>query len=309
MLSDLEHNLQRIADGVRAEWGIYVKFLASGDEIALNADTPMDTMSVIKVPLLVELFRRWDVGQVDLDQRITLQTGHKRFGTGVLRTLDDGLSLTLRDAAMLMIIQSDNTATDLCFDAVGGPDAVNAGMRALGLTSITAVGTCFDWFRALGAEMDASYAELSPEALFRKGYPALPPQEAAAARERFHFDGRHPFGLSSAREMGRLIEMIVNGECVGNADRAACDEMLRILGLQQFTSRIPKYLFGAVTPHKTGDFGPFIANDVGLIQPYGRPPVVLCFFNRRHRGIWAHLEDAVARMSEKVWEYAVSVAR
>src|SRR5438046_10293777 len=100
----------------------------------------MDTMSVIKIPVLVELFRQVDAGHLNLDKRIVLQTEHKRFGTGVLSTLDDGSSLTLRDAAMLMIIQSDNSATDLCFDAVGGPEVVNACMRSLGLTQIQA--TC-----------------------------------------------------------------------------------------------------------------------------------------------------------------------
>ena len=57
MLTDLQYNLERIANGVRADWGIYVKFLANGEEIAINADAPMDTMSVIKIPILVELFR------------------------------------------------------------------------------------------------------------------------------------------------------------------------------------------------------------------------------------------------------------
>lgn len=303
MLTDLQYDIERIANGIGADWGIYIKFLASGEEIAINADARMDTMSVIKIPLLVELFRQVEAGRVHLDQRITLQTQHKRFGTGVLRTLDEGLSLTLRDAAMLMIIQSDNTGTDLCFEAVGGLMAVNQCMRSLGLTSIEATGTCFDWFRAMGVVMDASYANLSPAELFTQGYPALSPVEAAAAREQFHFDGQHPFGLSSARAMGRLLEMIYQAQC---ASRASCAEMMRMLRLQQFSTRIPKYLFGASVPHKTGDFGPFIANDVGLIEPYGKPPVIVCFFNAHHRGIWANLEDAVARMSEKVWAYAVN---
>ena len=302
MLTDLEHNLERIANSVAAQWGIYIKFLADGGELCINANTPMDTMSVIKIPVLVELFRQVDAGRLNLDKRIILQAEHKRFGTGVLRTLDDGLSLTLRDAAMLMIIQSDNTATDLCFDSVGGPDAVNACMHSLGLMDIQASGTCFDWFRAMGTAMDASYARLTPGELFQRGYPDLPPLEAARIRERFHFDGKHPFGLSSARSMARLLAMIYRAEC---ASPQSCAEMLSILRLQQFSTRIPKYLFGAVTAHKTGDFGPFVANDVGFIEPYQRTPVIVCFFSRHHRGIWANLEDAVARMSEKVWEYAL----
>ena len=63
MLTDLEHNLERIANGVAAQWGIYVKFLADGAEVCIKADTPMDTMSVIKIPVLVELFRQVDAGR------------------------------------------------------------------------------------------------------------------------------------------------------------------------------------------------------------------------------------------------------
>jgi len=203
---------------------------------------------------------------------------------------------------MLMIILSDNTATDLCFDAVGGPGAVNECMRTLGLPEIYAGGTCFDWFRALATAMDAAFASLSPGELFQRGYPELTPLESASRREKFHLDGKHPFGLSSARAMGRLLEMIVQAAC---ASAPSCGEMLRILRLQQFGTRIPKYLFAATAPHKTGDFGPFIANDVGLIEPYQHSRVIVCFFNRHHLGIWANLEDAVARMSEKVWEYAL----
>ena len=83
-LEALRHRLQAIADGVRADWGIYVKFLATGEEIAIRADVPMDTMSVIKVPLILELHRQAELGLVDLERRLELEQEHKRLGTGVL---------------------------------------------------------------------------------------------------------------------------------------------------------------------------------------------------------------------------------
>ena len=56
------------------------------------------------------------------------------------------------------------------------------------------------------------------------------------------------------------------------------------------------------TPHKTGDFPPYIANDVGLIEtPSAR--VVVVFFSAHHRGYYSELEDAIGRMSEQVWGY------
>jgi beta-lactamase class A len=299
----LTAGIERTAAGVRAEWGVYVKLLRDGTEIALNADVPMDTMSVVKLPLLLELHRQADEGLVDLHQRIALRPEHRRFGTGVLSLLDDGLELTLGDAATLMIVQSDNAATDICFAAVGGPAAVNALMDSLALASIEVTGTAFDWFSALAGSMDAARGALGPAELFAAGYPALAPDELARRRAAFHFGGGPPFSLGSARDLGRLLELCLLGEA---ASRAACERVMSTLRLQQHRSRIPRYLIEAQCAHKTGDFEPFIANDVGVIEPNGSQPAIVVFLNARHAGLWENLEDAVARMAQLVWLHAVT---
>lgn len=293
----LKTKIDTIAHGVSADWGIYIKSLDTGEEVAINADVPMDTMSAIKIPLLVDVYRQVDAGKIDPTQRVAMATADKRFGTGVLRTLDPGLELSFHDALMLMIIQSDNTGTDLAFSRVGGPAHVTATMRQLGLTSITATGTTFDWFRALAAAGDPAWEKLSPEELFTKGFPE---KLTDAQVERFHFEGKHPFGLSSAREMGKLLEWIATNRA---ASEKSCKEMLRMMGLQQMRTRIPKYMDDETrVPHKTGDFPPYIANDVGYIETAtGR--VVVVFFSAHHRGYYSELEDAIARMSEQVWAY------
>jgi beta-lactamase class A len=303
-LLSLRRSVERIAAGIRAEWGVYVKFLNTGEEIALNAEAVMDTMSVIKIPLLLELLRQAEDGLVDLDSRVVLESEHKRFGTGVLALLDDGLTLSLRDAATLMIVQSDNTATDLCFEAVGGPCAPNRLMRELGLDSIEALGTAFDWFSALASSMDSRLGELSPRALFAAGYPKKMPEELAAARAEYHFGGGRPFGSATAEQLGGLLELLWEGSA---PTPAVSEETLRIMRLQQHRARIPKYLLGASCAHKTGDFDPFIASDVGIIGLDESLPVVVVFLNAGHRGVWGNLEDGVARMAEKVWERAIAL--
>lgn len=295
-LDQLQHSLERISQSVSADWGIYVKSLDSGEEIAINADQVMDTMSVVKVPLLVDAYRQVDAGKLNPADRITMTTADKRFGTGVLRTLNDGLNLSVHDALTLMIIQSDNTATDMIYSRVGGPDHVNSTMRQMGFKTINAPGTAFDWFRALGENSDPAWGKLTPAELFTRGFPQKMSDEDV---DRFHFQGKHPFGLSTAREMGRLLEMIAKKQA---ADPKSCEEMLRILRQQQMRTRIPKYLDNVSVPHKTGDFPPFIANDVGLIETKNAR-VIVVFFCAHHRGIYAELEDAVARMSEEVWGY------
>lgn len=293
----LKQKLEQISSGVSADWGIYIKSLDTGEEIAINADKVMDTMSTIKIPLMVDVYRQVDLGKISTAERIVMKTADKRFGTGVLRTLDPGLNLSFRDALELMIIQSDNSGTDMAFARAGGPAHVTQTMHELGLNSITATGTSFDWFRALAEAGDPAYAKYTPEELFTHGFPE---KLTDADVERFHFEGKHPYGLSSARDMGRLLEMIATNKA---ASEKSCKEMLRMMGRQQFRTRIPRFMMDdANTPHKTGDFPPYIANDVGLIEtPSAR--VVVVFFSAHHRGFYSELEDAIGRMSEQVWGY------
>src|ERR1051325_4026079 len=109
----LQSNIERITKSVNAEWGIYIKCLETGEEIAINADRQMDTMSVIKIPLMVEAFRQIGAGKFALTDRVSLTDAAKRPGTGIIRSLDAGVGLTVKDLLTLMIIVSDNTATDL----------------------------------------------------------------------------------------------------------------------------------------------------------------------------------------------------
>src|SRR5206468_3013678 len=89
-LERLRSAIEQITRSVDTRWGIYIKCLDTGEEIAMSADQSMDTMSVIKVPLLVEAFRQIEAGRLSLKDRYTLTPGDRRPGTGVIRSLDDG---------------------------------------------------------------------------------------------------------------------------------------------------------------------------------------------------------------------------
>src|SRR5882724_8232853 len=132
-LDRLKANIERITRSVNAKWGIYLKCVETGEEIAINADETMDTMSVIKIPLMAEVFRQIEAGKFALADKITLRETDKRPGTGVIRSLDVGASLTIKDLITLMIIVSDNSATDMLFEKVGGTEPVNKLMQSYGL--------------------------------------------------------------------------------------------------------------------------------------------------------------------------------
>src|SRR5689334_19242853 len=150
-LTRLQSNIERVTKSVAAEWGIYVKCLEPGEETAINAEKPMDTMSVIKIPLMVEAFRQIEAGKFSLEDKITLKDSDKRPGTGIIRSLDPGAVLTIKDLLTLMIIVSDNTATDLLFEKVGGIEPVNQLAQSFGLKNTRAVANGDAWFKALRA--------------------------------------------------------------------------------------------------------------------------------------------------------------
>ena len=291
----LHKNIERITRGVNADWSVYIQSLDTGEHIAINADKPMETMSDIKLALLVTAFRQIDAGKLRLDQPVTLTAADKRWGTGVLRTLHAGLNLTLRDVLTLMVIQSDNSATDMAYRLVGGPAIVNRTMRQLGFNHITSERTTFEWFRALAAAGDPSYANYSPAQLFAHGFPNITDAEL----DRFDAEDKTPFGLATTRDIGRLLEEIARGKA---ASPASCRTMLHILRLQQMHTRIPKYIRGAEIGHKTGDFPPYIANDAAIVQS-PKANFVIVIFDDHYRGVYANLEDAVARIAQQAWLY------
>jgi beta-lactamase class A len=296
-LSLLERRLRMLTQSVAAEWGVYVRFLDNGDEIAINADAMMDTMSLIKVPLLVSLMRRVDRGEVDLSRRITLANDQKRLGTGILRYLEAGANFSLRDAAWLMEAVSDNSATDICLDAAGGVDGVNATMRELGIEGIRMTGAALDWFRALGGSMAPELATLPPGEFARRGYPPLGAEGAADARARYHFETGRPFSLGTPRAFGELLSRIEAKTC---ASAASCDLILEILSAQQLRDFMPRYVWGAAFAHKTGNFAPHISSDIGVATPVRGSKAIICFLSQRHDGARGVIEDCIGRMTELV---------
>ncbi|GAB3342133.1 serine hydrolase [Larkinella ripae] len=98
-----------------------------------QADEPVTAASVIKVPIMVETMERVKTGQFDLDQFHVLQNAEKTGGSGVLQTYPDQTRLTNRAVLTLMMIHSDNTATNILIRALG-MEPINQRMQALGLT-------------------------------------------------------------------------------------------------------------------------------------------------------------------------------
>lgn len=123
--------LEQIARGVDGVLGYAVVDLESGARFERLAHETFPAASTIKLAILYELFRQADDRTLRLDEPRAIEPRHVVGGDGILKELSRP-SLTLRDLAVLMIVLSDNSATNAVIDAVG-MDAVNARMKALGL--------------------------------------------------------------------------------------------------------------------------------------------------------------------------------
>jgi beta-lactamase class A len=173
-LSSVNEQLSAICGRYSGKVTYAITDLTSGGHIGREEDEVMPTASLIKVPVLVSLFQAVHEGRLALADRTTYRKEHQCLGSGVLQRMSPGVEMSVRDAAVLMIIISDNSATNMCIDLVG-LDAINEQMRKLGLERTTL-------FRRLG-------------------------DPASGMDARKH-------SVSTAREMARLLELIARHEAV-----------------------------------------------------------------------------------------------
>jgi beta-lactamase class A len=283
-----------------ASWSVYFKNLETNWSCGINSLVPMDTMSVIKIPLLVSCLDFAYQGKISLNQKVVITRDRKRLGTGILRYLDDGSRISLRDALTLMISLSDNTATDILYDVIGGPEKVNELMKKLSLPNIITLGTTADWFKSLATFMDPKAASYSSIELYERGFEVKNQQRIFEARRNFHFSGHSTFGWANAEDVGQLLEMIFRGTAINSHISA---QALKFLSSQLYNSRIPRYLPSTATVyHKTGDFDPFIANDVGIVKDVNVSPFVLSVFCAKNESSWGEAEEVISRIAISCYE-------
>lgn len=127
MRSRLEH----IYSNVPGKVSFYYKNLVNQEVIAFNENQPLIAASIIKIPVLIEILKMIERGDLNADERVTILDKHKLPSCGALTYMDEGLEVTLRDLYTLMIIHSDNTATNILID-MAGIDNINSTLEDLG---------------------------------------------------------------------------------------------------------------------------------------------------------------------------------
>ena len=213
---------------------LFAKNLDTGESYGLNADERVRTASTIKVAIMVEAFARVAEGRAKWSDELILTKEKKVAGAGILQEMSDGLHLTFRDAINLMMLLSDNTATNLALDVLT-TDAVNARLDSLGLKQIRSL-------RKIGGGGE-SKANADPT---NKSF---------------------GLGVATPREMVMLMEKLERGEVV---NAAVSKEMIDLMKREQGRHGIGRTLWRVPAATQSGALDRLRSN-VGIIySPRGR---------------------------------------
>ena len=139
--------------------GIYINDL-QGNVIAINADEKFETASTVKVYILAALFDAIEKGKASLSDMLEYKKEHEIDGSGVMNSLEIGTVLSVKNIATLMIIVSDNIATNILIDYLG-VDNINACIQALGCKdTILHNPIDFEKYDMLGTSTPRDYASM-----------------------------------------------------------------------------------------------------------------------------------------------------
>lgn len=281
----LTAQLQSFITGFQGQVFFYAHDLATGRTVAIDADQPVPTASVIKLGILYEALQQIRAGRVSFADRLTVHHEDQVPGSGVLLFFDSPTTITFKDALTLMIALSDNTAANLSMDHVGIKN-VDDRLASLGMMNT--------W-------------------LYKKVFTPNDGTPMPADQKQFGL------GKTTAREMGALMERFATcnlgpapASLPGVAiptDQVLCDAALHMLKVQFYRDGIPRYLEGTDPPpgitaiaNKTGSLNQ-TRNDVGAIfTKHGT--IILSAFTRGNTDTsWTadnHAELLIAKLAEVV---------
>lgn len=308
MFSSLQQLLKQAIAPIAGVMGVCIHDVASGRELGVRLDEPLPMASICKLPILVAAYREHDAGRLDLAERVTIARDHHCLGSGILNFFDVGLRPTIHDLLLLMIVVSDNAATDLVLERVP-PRQVTSAMRELGLPSIQVDRTLRELLNNVFTTLDPRLEGLTT-ATWRDQVDGNPEMRAAAEdlNELRHAvnQATRDRDVATPRAIARLLAQIATDRC---ADAGSCQSMRDILNEQQLNARLPRDLPAfSKLPHKTGTFGAgAVVNDAGILMLHGDPVATIAVLSRDLRSPKYETEAALARVGRIVFDHYVMI--
>jgi len=226
---------------------LYAKNLDTGQSYALNPDERVQTASTIKLPIMAAVFAAVDAGKAKWTEELTLTQDERVSGSGILGEISNGVRLPIRDIVHVMIVVSDNTATNMIIQRFTA-DMVNAELDKLGLPKTRSLR------KVRGDGND------------------LKPPSGFSAAGRLPENQKFGIGVSTPHEMVTLLEKIHRGEVV---NPAASKEMIEILKRQQYREGIARHMGEIPVASKSGALD-HLRSDVGIVySPHGKIAIAI----------------------------------
>ncbi len=284
---------QMVATRARAglgQVGLYALQLNTLKTIGVDSDLLVSTASVIKLSILYHAMVQIRQGKARWDEPITLHPHQAVGGSGILTFLDAPVTLTLKDVLTLMVIVSDNTATNLAIDRFG-IDPVNARLQTLGLENTH-----------LYKKVMVPASEPMPADQPKFGLGKTTPREMAYLMETIGLCHLHQIGTAAHPGDARFAP-------VDDTDRAVCSVALNMLKNQFYRETIPRYLEavdssenGTAIASKTGSLDD-VRNDVAIVMGKTGPMILSIFtWDNRDHG-WTvdnEAEVAIAKLARAI---------
>ena len=272
--------IRALVDSSGASVGVGIRHLESGREWYLEGDKPFMMGSTFKIATAVQLLTLVDQGTERLDRQVPLLPGDifpsgsllsERFGD----PKDPGATLALRRYLELMLVLSDNSATDVVLRQIGGPAAVTARVRALGITGMRIDRTVMDIYADyVGAEALPPVERRNLDTLIAR-ITSRSQAQLAEAQRAYHASEKD---RSTPKAMIELLTKIARREALSPA---STEVLLSIMARDETgRQRIRRFLpAGTKTHTKTGSYGTVVANDVGLVElPGGKGWLAIAVF-------------------------------
>jgi beta-lactamase class A len=242
----IDQRVQAAIQGFPGSVSLYARNLDTGVSYGLRADEPVPTASTIKLPIMVELFAEAEEGRLDWNQKLLLTDQDKVSGSGVLTEFSSGDTFPIRDLMHLMIVVSDNTATNLILDRIGG-NAVNRRMAQLGL------------------KQTAVMRKIMQAKLFPDPH-ATPRPEGMTDEGKKPGSERWGTGRSCPRDMVLILEKLYRGELVS---KTASQEMIAVLKRQQDRNGVGRDMKNTVIASKSGALDHLRSGVAIVYSPHG----------------------------------------
>lgn len=236
----LKNSLAARIEGFDGKVTLYAKNLDTGATIGIGESDPVRTASTIKLPIMAATFDAVAQGKAKWTDPLIVTAAEKVSGSGIIGSeLSDGIQLPLRDVLNLMIVLSDNTATNMILERITA-DAVNAYLDKIGLKTTRSMRKVRGDGNQLKSPSGWSAAGKLPE------------------------NQKYGLGVSTPRDMVALLEKLENGELVSPE---ASQEMLAILRRCRDDSGIRRRIGNLKAANKTGSLDA-LRSDVGIIYAH-----------------------------------------